>query len=259
MFLKYFRSREFLNYLPDWITVTTLLVIFFLIVEQAEPFQRDFKLSDVSLQHPFATKERITDNMLYVISTLVPMLVIVCLVKTQKKILKDHKLHYMMISMLGLMVSVSATGVFSDILKVWIARPRPDFLERCGAPSSVPVDRYVTAKVCTAPLGRAYLLDGMKSTPSAHASLSFAGLFYLSLWLFNHYEVGLLVQGWKIIVFFLPNLLAMYVGLSRTQDYRHHFFDIAFGTVIGIGAALLLALKYFRDLRVRKDVLPIKV
>ncbi|CCE85980.1 Piso0_005622 [Millerozyma farinosa CBS 7064] len=259
MFLKYLKSKEFINYFPDWITVAGLLVIFFLIVEQAEPFQREFKVSDVSLQHPFAKKERVTDNMLYVISTLLPLSVIACLVKAQKKISKDHKFHYMMISMLGLMVSVSATGVFSDILKVWIARPRPDFLERCGAPSTVSADRYVTAKICTAPMGRMYLLDGMKSTPSAHASLSFAGLFYLSLWLFVHYEADLSVQSWKHILFFSPNLLAMYVGLSRTQDYRHHFFDIAFGTVIGISAASLSALKYFRDLRAREDVLPIKV
>lgn len=40
-------------------------------------------------------------------------------------------LHYLQVSILGLLISLSLNGVITDILKVWIARPRPDFLERC--------------------------------------------------------------------------------------------------------------------------------
>lgn len=46
----------------------------------------------------------------------------------------------------------------------------------------------------------------------------------------------------------LPILVAAYIALSRTQDYRHHFFDIGFGSAIGIVFAVIFYYKYFNSL-----------
>lgn len=53
----------------------------------------------------------------------------------------------------GLWYSVVAAAYVTDVLKVWIARPLPDFLERCGPAIRTPLHEFVITKVCTAPLG----------------------------------------------------------------------------------------------------------
>lgn len=92
----------------------------------------------------------------------------------------------------------------------------------------------VDISVCTGPLGESVLIDGLRSTPSGHSSISFSGLLYLTLWLLGQFK---LLQPrsssryiYNYLVVFSPLLLATYVALSRTQDYRHHFADIILGS-----------------------------
>lgn len=260
MLKQYLRSIHFNQYLLDWVTVVVLLYVFFGIVEPAKPFFRQFKLSDTTLQHPFATSERVSDNQLYVISAIVPTLFIFVVKlftfslkgpnsNSNNKVLWYHKLH---LSILGLWVSLLLNGVFTDILKNLIGRPRPDFLDRCAPFEGTPYDEYVDITVCSSPLGIAYLLDGMKSTPLGHSLISFSGLFYLSLWLINEIREETNLKFIPIIWYLLsilPSLLASYIALSRTQDYRHHFIDIILGTLIGITISSLSYFRYKLELR----------
>ena len=161
-------------------------------------------------------------------------------------------LHYLQVSILGLLISLSLNGVITDILKVWIARPRPDFLERCGPKPGTPMHTLVDISVCTGPLGESVLIDGLRSTPSGHSSISFSGLLYLTLWLLGQFK---LLQPrsssryiYNYLVVFSPLLLATYVALSRTQDYRHHFADIILGSFLGITFAWWSYHHYFNAL-----------
>lgn len=260
MWKQYFKSASFNQYGLDWIIVGVLLVIFFQIVEPAKPFFRQFKLSDSTLQHPFATKERVTDNELYFLSAIVPSFIIVVVrfflysvidktKATNSRIQWYHSLH---LSLLGLSISLSINGVVTDILKNLIGRPRPDFLHRCGPRPSSPFDDYVDISVCTSPLGLVYLLDGMKSTPSGHSLIGFSGLFYLTLWLIG--QIHQLKQNQYVPMIWyllstLPTLLASYIALSRTQDYRHHFIDILLGSLIGIVFSSLSYVRYVLESR----------
>ena len=160
--------------------------------------------------------------------------------------------HCLQISVLGLIISLSLNGVITDILKIWIARPRPDFLERCGPAPGTPLHELVDVNVCTAPLGKALLIDGMKSTPSGHSSISFGGLFYLTLWLLGQFKLFQNRESpqyvYKYFLAFSPLSLATYIALSRTQDYRHHFTDIVLGGAIGISFAWWSYHHYFNKL-----------
>ncbi|KAI5969981.1 hypothetical protein CANMA_001021 [Candida margitis] len=245
----YFTSARFKSYIPDWITVILLIYIFFQVVEHWEPFHRQFYINDPRILHPFATQQRVTDDQLYVYSTLIPSVIIII---TSLFIAPTNvdKLHLIQLSLLGLLFSVSSVSVLTDILKCWIGNPRPDFIARCGPKPQTPLDMLVDIGVCTSPLGDMYLSDGLKSTPSGHSSMAFGGLLYLSLWYIGQLQVLtrekhrmglLLVSG-------LPIVFAAYIALSRTQDYRHHFFDIAFGSLLGIVFAWFSHWKYFGKL-----------
>ncbi|KAL6451068.1 DPP1 Diacylglycerol pyrophosphate phosphatase 1 [Candida maltosa Xu316] len=245
---SYLKSKQFREFVPDWITTGVILTFFFLVAEHAPPFQRQFTLDDVTISHPFAVVERVSGIQCILLASLIPLftITIVLLFKSQQQ-----ALHHLQISVLGLTLSLGVSGVITDILKVWIARPRPDFLARCGPRAGTPLHRLVDPSFCTAPLGPAALTDGLRSTPSGHSSISFSGMLYLTLWLLGQFK---LVQSrntpqhlYKYLLVFLPLLLATYVALSRTQDYRHHFFDIIFGTFIGVTFAVVGYLRYFNS------------
>lgn len=93
-------------------------------------------------------------------------------------------------------------------------RPRPCFFEQCG---------YDNIKnECT--------LDDLgarSSWPSGHSSCAFAGMLFLSLWLYyrikdalpssspHHMNIGVMMMTSA------PTMLAGWIAISRTQDYRY--------------------------------------
>jgi diacylglycerol diphosphate phosphatase/phosphatidate phosphatase len=242
------RSQIFKRNFADWVLAVLLFVYFFAVAEHAKPFHREFSLSDPTIQHPFANDERVSGMQCLLIASMVPLFTIVGVAFYRRDRLKpaeDH-IHYIQLSVLGLLLSLTINGVFTDILKNWIARPRPDFLARCGPAKGTDPVKMVTIAVCTAPLGQRVLTDGMRSTPSGHASISFSGLLYLTLWLCGHFRVTRPTSPvYKLLLAVLPVLGATYIALSRTQDYRHHFSDIVLGGLLGNLIALGIYHKYF--------------
>lgn len=225
---------------PDWITVGVLLAIFFLWLEPAEPFYRQFLLSDLRLQHPFAEQERVTDNQLYLLSAVVPTIIIGALQWTTSA--QPNRSKY---PLLGLWVSLTINGCVTDLLKNWIGNPRPDFLDRCSPLKGTPVDSFVMVNVCTSPRGPSSIVDGMKLTPLGHSSIAFSGLLYLLLWAWQWAQTQKReVRYASFLVIASPTILATYIALSRVQDYRHHFFDVFLGLALGIASASLSWIKY---------------
>ena len=108
-------------------------------------------------------------------------------------------------SWLGLVLSLTLTGSISNLVKVCVGRPRPgespgilsvkfrdesfatilDLISRClPVPGSMdsPVWGLSNYTICTQ-TDENILKDGFRSFPSGHASLSFAGLGFLSFYL----------------------------------------------------------------------------
>lgn len=248
MISDYIKSNKFKKHLVNWICVVVLLAYFFLVAEKASPFNREFSLSDLGISHPFATIERITDNQLYGLSIILAT-VLITLVSLVHYSEQYYKIHFIQISLLGLWLTFSITCVFTDILKVWIGRPRPDFLARCGPKLGTPMDELVDVSVCSAPLGDMYLKDGMKSCPSGHSSVGFSCLGYLSLWLYGQLKAFHRRQPiFKALFASLPLVLATYIALSRLQDYRHHLSDIILGSTLGLAIAIAIYHRFFNNL-----------
>lgn len=245
---RYLQSRSFKRYIPDWAIAIIRAAYFFLVGEHARPFNRQFSLNDLSISHPFTVNERVSGIACILLATIIPLLVI--LVVSLKRCTTRHQFfHHLQISILGLVIALSLNGNVTDILKNWISRPRPDFLARCGALEGTATNILVDVSVCTAPLGIPALVDGMRSTPSGHSSISFSGFLYLSLWLSGQFKLFTKTHPlYQYILVSLPLLLATYVALSRTQDYRHHFMDIFLGGNIGIFFAIVVYNRYFESI-----------
>lgn len=246
----YLRLQSFRRYLPDWLCTFAILIYFFFVAEHAKPFNRQFKLSDPTIQHPFAVVERVSGPMCLLLAAAVPLVVMTVVTFVKHKNQKDHAWHVLQVSLLGVYLTVLLDGVITDILKGWVGRPRPDFLARCGPKPSTPLDTFVDISVCTGPLGPRALVDGMRSTPSGHSSISFSAFLFLSMWLFGQLQLLLNVTGRPVYLYLFagsPLVLASYVALSRTQDYRHHFVDIFLGGILGCFVAVVVYRKFFHS------------
>jgi diacylglycerol diphosphate phosphatase/phosphatidate phosphatase len=106
------------------------------------------------------------------------------------------------------------------------------------------------------------LQDGFKSFPSGHSSgtsayldcealrlqnaVSFAGLFYLSLYLAAKLHV-LDAKGevWRTFIVMVPTLGAALITGTRIMDARHHPFDVISGALLGILVSWASYRQYF--------------
>ncbi|KAI5963801.1 uncharacterized protein KGF55_002681 [Candida pseudojiufengensis] len=252
---QYINSLKFKTYVLDWIVALILALYFFLIAEHAKPFNRQFSIDDLTISHPFAIKERVSGPACIIIASLLPSTVIASILAfkhfTGKVDSKLEMLHTFQISILGLTISIFLDGIITDILKNWIARPRPDFLARCGVSIENRVNsELLDISVCTAPYGQVALIDGMRSTPSGHSSISFVAFLYLSLWLLGQFKlISITPQPiYKYLLAFSPLLLASYIALSRAQDYRHHFIDLILGSILGCIIAWFVYHHYWNNI-----------
>lgn len=246
----YLKLEKFRRYVPDWICAGAIFVYFLLVAEHSRPFNRQFKLSDPTIQHPFATVERVSGPMCLVLAAAVPLVVMSLVTFIKHRNQKDHAWHVLQVSLLGVYLTVSVDGVITDVLKNWVGRPRPDFLARCGPKSSTPLDVFVDVSVCTEPLGATVLVDGMRSTPSGHSSISFSAFLFLSMWLYGQLQLLHNITTQPIYLYLFagsPLLLSTYVALSRVQDYRHHFVDIILGGILGCTIAVVIYRKFFHS------------
>lgn len=220
-----------------------------------QPFQRSFSITDLNISHPFTEHETVTNHQLFLYSYWIPL----CLILTGALILSrlNLKIYTTWISLLGLNLSMFVTLNVTNILKNFIGNLRPDFLSRCIPKPGTPENVLVLAKdVCTSDnLDR--LLDGFRSTPSGHSSLAFAGLFYLTLWLMGQLvALDVDVGVWRSIICFIPSLGAALIAVSRLEDYRHHYFDVMFGSAIGILVSTFCYFKLFPSLNDKKSFNP---
>lgn len=232
------------------------LFVLFMLTYYLTPFQRQFYINDLTISHPYAETQRVSNGQLFFYSVWVPLTVIVVVSMVFTK--PANKIYVTFLSVMGHLISVFTTSVTTDILKNFIGRHRPDFLARCVPKLDASKDVMVFAKdVCTTD-NWDRLMDGFRTTPSGHSSLSFAGLGFVSLWLsgqliIKHYNLG----AWRSIVAWIPAFGASLIALSRTEDYRHHFVDVIIGSVLGFTIAYWSYFRYFPALSHPKAYEPI--
>ena len=150
------------------------------------------------------------------------------------------------------------TALLTQLGKVYIAEPRPDFRDRCWPGEEAPFPEE-----CSAELTASQLADQLMSFPSGHASTAAAvGVFLSGYALWSTYSrlpaaaaaaaaavcaprqqqsgapqpLLLLRQIAHRSAFgpcLLPLLGAVFVAASRVHDWRHHPWDVTAGFVLG--------------------------
>jgi diacylglycerol diphosphate phosphatase / phosphatidate phosphatase len=140
------------------------------------------------------------------------------------------------VSYLSFAIALILTTFITDVIKNAAGRPRPDLLARCNAAPDTKPNILVTVGVCTE-TNHHKLHDGWRSFPSGHASFSFAGLGYLSLFLAGQLHVFRSSRGGRdlsrALLCLAPLLGAALIAISRCEDYRHDVYDVCSGAILG--------------------------
>ncbi|KAF9971740.1 hypothetical protein BGZ73_005229 [Actinomortierella ambigua] len=247
------RQRALINsYYKDWVLVIVVIAVF-LYIDRLEPFHRQFSVKDVTIQHPFAKQERVPIWLCGVLAGLLPAIIMAAIGFFYRKSYNDvHN------SLLGILLTQAIVLMITDSVKIAVGRPRPDFLDRClnlydlatgGSPLDIlsdPTNRLSDISICT----RVELLrDGFKSFPSGHASFSFGGLGFFSLYLAGKLhlfdERGHIYKSFVVLT---PLVGAALIACSRVADYRHHWHDVTIGSLLGMVCAIFSYRQYFPSL-----------
>ncbi|CEL10708.1 Putative PAP2 domain protein (AFU_orthologue; AFUA_4G08970) [Aspergillus calidoustus] len=263
------RPRVVISYIFDYVILVACVVGFY-ILDRIEPYHQHFSLNNISLQYPYAVHERISIFAAVACSGGGPLVIIAIytlfidgLFSHNKPIHQStgkrkftgpyrwkDRLWEFNCGFLGLVLSQAICFVITQALKNACGKPRPDIIDRCqpreGSMDGSPYG-LSNSSICT---GDPHLLkDGFRSWPSGHSSSSFAGLFYLSLWVGGKLHImdnkG---EVWKLFLVMLPCLGATLIAVSRIMDARHHPFDVITGSLLGIICASLSYRQYFPSL-----------
>ncbi|KAI8936539.1 hypothetical protein NX059_006942 [Plenodomus lindquistii] len=184
--------------------------------EFVEPFKRPFSPVDLSISYPYQTSEMIPTWLLVVVSLVIPagIIFLVCLLLvpgptaergTPMSLIWRRKLWEWNTGWMGLALSLATAFMITQGMKNLFGKPRPDLLSRCQPDMSRlqefaigdnigadfnPNWILVTSGICTQ-TDDDRLDDGFKSFPSGHASFSWAGLLYLTLFLASKFSVAI--------------------------------------------------------------------
>ncbi|CAI0447253.1 unnamed protein product [Linum tenue] len=258
------------THMHDWL-IFLLLVVIEIVLNVIEPFHR-FVGKDMMTDLSYPLKSNTVPFWAVpIVAVLLPLAVISVYYFIRRDV---YDLHH---AILGLLYSVLITGVITDAIKDAVGRPRPDFFWRCFPDGKGKFDPITTDVMCTGL--KSVIKEGHKSFPSGHTSFynlmlfcaiwpldlllgltflnqdkswwflyagSFAGLGFLALYLSGKVRVfdqkGHVA---KLCIVFFPLLFAALVGISRVDDYWHHWQDVFAGGLIGLVVASFCYLQFF--------------
>ncbi|WVQ94820.1 hypothetical protein IAU59_001903 [Kwoniella sp. CBS 9459] len=224
------KTRIFLSYAPDWCLTIALWGLFYLL-DKVNGYRRLFDITDTSLAHPYADPERVPVWLLAVLCGIVPAVVIVFTAALRRSFWDGHS------GLLGLILALALVATFTNIIKITVGRPRPDFFARCILPDGLtenPLHGLTSWTVCTQ-ADDSKLQEGYRSFPSGHASFAWSGMWYLILYLAAKMRInnrtGYTYKSWLLLA---PLSCCSLITISRTMDYRHHATDVIAGSILGI-------------------------
>jgi len=247
----------------DWLFVYAIYRIKNELYARATVFERQFSIFDESLSHPYMKPvERIKWYPL-LHKTLTYTSILIVVIEIGKKIIKrDFKnwkctllrfLYDTNQAILGLFLAYLITNLFSDYIKNFAGRYRPDFLTVCDVDfdkvreqvaefdskyNTTVIENFGPRRMFNTTICRgdkSEISEEQKSFPSGHASFAFTTMTYFTLYLAGQFR---LLHGisrvWKYFIVCCPLFFATYVPFSRLMDYRHHWQDVTVGSLIGI-------------------------
>lgn len=217
----------------DWLFAALFCVVIPFVLEGLYPYVRVQALDDPLVTHPHLP-DIVPSSLLIILSLVLPTGVFFassCVASDSFSLLAFEAF------MLGLVEANGLTVTVTNVLKLFVGRPRPHFAAVCVS--------YVVGSETQCSGNAQAVREARKSFPSGHSSLAFAAAVYTSAYLAHRVSLGKCTQqqrrsgnlqspsAWKLLFVLFPLFLASLVAASRTKDFHHNYDDVLAGSIIG--------------------------
>nr|XP_057940114.1 phospholipid phosphatase 3-like [Doryrhamphus excisus] len=214
------------------------------------PYRRGFICGDCSITYPYLRSEAIPDEILIVGGILITGLTIafgecyrVRFLGATSKAFIRNKYVSCLYKELGCFLFGCCVGQsLTNVAKLSVGRLRPHFLSVCGVTYALlncTPGTYV-AKVNCSSHDHRLIEEARKSFFSGHASFAMYTMLYLAFYLQTRLTWRRARLLRPLLQFFLF-LLAIYTGITRITDNRHHPSDVLVGYTLGALTAYWVA------------------
>ncbi|KAL4711376.1 hypothetical protein ACJJTC_019217 [Scirpophaga incertulas] len=220
------------------ILIRIALVSAFCYMETMSPFVRVIHKSDLESEYKYPRRESyVPGSALWAIVLSVPCLLSLLAWAACNDCNDAFEL------LLAWSLALGLNGVLTDTVKLISGRPRPDFFYRCF-PDGIPTEDLQ----CTGDPDD--IMEGRKSFPSGHSSLSFCSLGMATAWICGRLGVLSRRRGsaLRVVCCLAPLVVASSVALSRSCDYHHHWQDILVGSLLGYSIAIFCYRQHYHPL-----------
>lgn len=222
--------------------IRLFLVWLFVELEEKKPFMRVIHAEELwQYRHPM-TNSYVPTQCLWIMVALLPISAVFLNYMFQKS--RDDFWAAIQVITLALPLN----GVITNIIKLTVGRPRPDFASRCWPDGDVPEPSLITFPL-SCPGDPDTIIEGRKSFPSGHSSFSFACWGFLFLYISG--KLGTFrgdskpATSLKLLVSVSLLMVPLVIAISRTADYHHHWQDVSVGSLLGLGIIWMVYLQYY--------------
>lgn len=206
------------------------------------PYRRGFFCGDSSITYPFVEREAIPDSLLIAGGIAITGLAIALGECYRVRFRGVHSRAFVRNLYVSCLYKELGSFLFgccvgqslTNMAKLSVGRLRPNFLSVCNityASINCTPGSYVSEVTCRQP-SQKMVEEARKSFFSGHASFAMYTMLYLAFYL----QARLSWRGARLLrplIQFLLVMIAIYTGLTRISDYRHHPSDVVTGFIQG--------------------------
>ncbi|XP_035511121.1 phosphatidic acid phosphatase type 2D [Morone saxatilis] len=206
------------------------------------PYKRGFFCGDSSITYPFVPSEAIPDSLLIAGGIAITGLTIAVGECYRVRFRGVHSRAFVRNCYVSCLYKELGSFLFgccvgqslTNMAKLSVGRLRPNFLSVCNityASINCTPGSYVSQVTCRQS-SQKMVEEARKSFFSGHASFAMYTMLYLAFYL----QARLSWRGARLLrplIQFLLVMIAIYTGLTRISDYRHHPTDVLTGYIQG--------------------------
>ncbi|XP_073350215.1 phosphatidic acid phosphatase type 2D [Pagrus major] len=211
-------------------------------LKAVKPYQRGFFCGDSSITYPNKAKEVIPDSVLIIGGIAITGITIALVECFRVRFRGVHSRAFVQNLYVSCLYKELGSFIFgccvgqslTNMAKLSVGRLRPNFLSVCKITYesiNCTVGSYVSQFTCTE-TNQKLVEEARKSFFSGHASFAMYTMLYLAFYL----QARLSWRGARLLrplIQFLLVMIAIYTGLTRISDYRHHPSDVVTGFIQG--------------------------